>query len=667
MAEVDYNVLIGKPLERAFRLRKDAIDVETRTAKQVAITSDEPILHWVMGRGIAYVILDHNEKSINLERFKFGAPFLENHDPKIRLGRQRNPVTDGHVLRVDIRFNSRPYTNEVFGEVVEDLDHGDSPGTSSGFTIEKIADKIEGYIDEIPIVRATRWTPYESSLASMEADLHSGFGRCIGERFNPDRTVEEGEPVSTDNGADNPITEVRTQSMSEPVIVPPQPANNPLLALEQRTKDFVSFALIFGNTDEQKATLTELAREYALTGKTDEELKIKIQETRTQWATKVPLAMPTLTDKEKRQYSVTRAILADASFRDRDLGGDTKCFELEVSQDIEKRMNVPGYKTRGGFYIPTGLALRGLQPPDDTARADFMRFLQTMFTRAGLDTLTDTKGQELVFTEAGSFIDLLRKKAKVMQLGATMLPGLQGNVAFPKQIGAGTFVWVGENPGADVADSNLTLDQVPLSPKTGMSSTSYSRQLLRQGVVDVDGLVMTDLAKINALGIDLAAIHGLGSSNQPRGIYNTSGVGSVAFGGAITFAKAVDMETAIAGVDADIGTMAYLTTPNVRGTAKKTLEAAASGSTFIWRNGEVNGYRAEATNQISKTLGTGSDHGIVFGVWEALMIGEWGAMELITDPLSLKKQGMIEVTSFVMVDVAPRYPEAFCKGTTLTP
>ena len=677
MATVDYSVLIGKPLERIAKLilNKDAVDVEARTVKQMPITSDEPILHWVSGRGIAYIILDHQEKSINLERFKFGAPFLENHDPKIRLGRLRNGVTDGKVLRVDGRFNNKTYTNEVFQEVVDDLSNGDSPGLSTGFTIEKLSDRVEGYIDDFPILRAIKWTPYEASLATMEADLVTGIGRCIGEPWQRAPAIEENEhpTASTDEGGDpdnnNSTTAVRTKDMSDQAPAPAAPVvnQNPLVALEQRTKDFVNFALIFGNTDEQKATLTELAREFALTGKSEEDLKTKIQETRSQWTAKVPMAMPRLSEKEKRSYSISRAILADASIRDREVRADTQCMELDISQDIEKRMDVPGYKPKGGFFVPTGMALRGLQPADDAGRADFMRFIEKMFTRAGLDTLTDTKGQELVFTEAGSFIDLLRKKAMVAQLGATVLPGLQGNVAFPKQIGAGTFTWVGENPGSDVADSNLTLDQVALSPKTGMTSTSYSRQLLRQGVIDVDGLVMNDIVKITALGIDLAALHGLGSSNQPRGIYNTTGVGSVAFGGAITFAKVVDMETAIAAADAELGTMAYLTTPNVRGTAKKTLEAAASGSKMIWQNGEMNGYRAEATNQISKTLGTGSDHGIVFGVWSELMLGEWGSMEVITDPYALKKQGMIEVTNFVMVDVAPRYPEAFAKGTTLTP
>jgi len=235
----------------------------------------------------------------------------------------------------------------------------------------------------------------------------------------------------------------------------------------------------------------------------------------------------------------------------------------------------------------------------------------------------------------------------------------------------GAIDWTGENPGSDVAESNLLLDQVTMSPKIGQATTSYSRNLLNQGVVSVDNLVTDDLASINALEVDRVVIHGSGSSFQPRGIYSTSGIGSVAFGGAITKAKVVDMETAICAANADIGSMAYLTTPNIRGTAKKTLEFSSAGSNPLWtgnnENGELNGYKAGATNQVSKTLGSGSDHGILFGVWAESMVGEWGALELITDPYRLKKQGMIEITSYISIDHAVRQAAAFCKGTTLVP
>jgi hypothetical protein len=74
------------------------------------------------------------------------------------------------------------------------------------------------------------------------------------------------------------------------------------------------------------------------------------------------------------------------------------------------------------------------------------------------------------------------------------------------------------------------------------------------------------------------------------------------------------------------------------------------------------------TNQLKKNLGVGTnEHGLVFGVWSQLLIGEWGTLELITDPYRLKKQGMIEVTSFLMADVAIRHGESFCKATGLIP
>ena len=41
------------------------------------------------------------------------------------------------------------------------------------------------------------------------------------------------------------------------------------------------------------------------------------------------------------------------------------------------------------------------------------------------------------------------------------------------------------------------------------------------------------------------------------------------------------------------------------------------------------------------------------------MVAEFGVMDLVVDPYRLKKQGMIEVTSFQMVDVGVRQPAQF--------
>lgn len=365
-----------------------------------------------------------------------------------------------------------------------------------------------------------------------------------------------------------------------------------------------------------------------------------------------PQPLVEMNERENQRYSIARAILASADNR-----WDRAGFEREVHDEITRKLG----RESKGVYVPTNL---GALP----SRFRGVDQEQRRY-RAALNTGTSTAGQELVFTEPGSFIDMLRTRMVTTALGATFLPGLEGDVAFPRQTGAGTLTWRGENPGSDVSDSDTTYDQLTLQPNDAQSSTAFSRRLLAQSVINVEFLVRRDLAAINARGIDLAALHGAGG-NEPTGIYSASGVNSVAMGGAISWAKIVDLETQVAADDADIGVMAYATTPEVRGNAK-TTEKASNTAQFLWtgsvREGEMNGFRAMASNQIKKDLGAGSDeHGIIFGVWSELYIGEWGALEIIVDPYTLKKQGLIEVTSHVMADVGLRHAEAFAKGTALT-
>jgi hypothetical protein len=72
---------------------------------------------------------------------------------------------------------------------------------------------------------------------------------------------------------------------------------------------------------------------------------------------------------------------------------------------------------------------------------------------------------------------------------------------------------------------------------------------------------------------------------------------------------------------------------------------------------------ARSSNQVPKTGVRGStsnNHAVILGVWRTLAIGMWGSgFELIVDPFTLKKQGMIELTTFAMADIVVKYPQAF--------
>lgn len=352
-----------------------------------------------------------------------------------------------------------------------------------------------------------------------------------------------------------------------------------------------------------------------------------------------------LTPTEQREYSYARAISAALA---RAEGQHVSGFEVDVSQDIERNLpaNTRGH---GGIYVPLSLK-------------------RTAVAEALYNTAT--KGAETVFTEPGELIDLLRNQSAAVRLGARVMGGLQGPVSFPKQATSNTAYWMPENDGTDVTAGNATLGSVTLTPKTLQATTSYSRQLVAQSTLDVEAFIRADLAAVHALAWDKAVFHGAGASNEPDGLYHISGINAVAMGGVPTFGKLVDMVTEVNKDNALAGRLAFVTTPGMAGKLAQTGITNSSDTRMIWSGnlleGNVAGFRAISTNQVLATLGGGSEHGLLFGDWSQCLVGQWGSMEIIVDPYAKKKQGLIEITSFQMCDIAFRYVTAFCKATGAT-
>jgi HK97 family phage major capsid protein len=386
--------------------------------------------------------------------------------------------------------------------------------------------------------------------------------------------------------------------------------------------------------------------------------------TMTQHPTEQHQARPrfALSERELKEYSLARAIMVSADNQEgTDRRAERNCLELEISQTLEKTISGTRY---GGLVVPWGISA-----------GSFARKTQK---RAGLDSATSTKGTELKFTEPGDFLDFLYNSMRVKELGAQTISGLRDNVAFPKQTGKATGSWVAENPGSDVADSNLTLGQVPSAPHTYQSSTSYSRQLLAQAVIDVDTLVRQDLARDMALAVDFAAIQGPSGGNSPVGIMNTTGVQSFVVaadsgnGGVVAYADVIKMLEDLEDANADqLGDPAWLTTPGIKSDLKLTARLANTIALPAWADDDtLAGYTARSSNQVPKTGVRGTSgavcHALILGVFNSLVIGMWGSgFELVVDPFRLKKQGMIELTTFMLGDVALKYPQAFVVAQVL--
>ena len=365
----------------------------------------------------------------------------------------------------------------------------------------------------------------------------------------------------------------------------------------------------------------DLAQQAISEGKSVEEFKLMVFEKKTNAKKAEPLSPTLTTAKEVKRYSILSAV--------RSLMSGENCYEREVSDEYAKKVGLP--IDRSHIYIPP----EALNP------------------KAALSNYPDVPGGYLVPTELRSqdLIEYLRNKAVIFQAGARLLDGLVGNVAIPKVAGGATAYWVGE--GVEIAESNYSLAQVILKPKTVATRVNITRALALQTSNAVEAMVRDDMNKALAVAISEAAISGSGSEYQPLGIFNTSGVGSVTFGGAATYAKIVEFETDVeaANVDIDPATTAYLIDAATKG-KWKTIKKDNYVSEFLYDKGMVNEYRAFVTNSMP-------NHRVLFGDFSNLLIGQWGGLDLMVNPYSNAKNLETEIIASIMIDVAVRYPGAF--------
>ena len=240
-----------------------------------------------------------------------------------------------------------------------------------------------------------------------------------------------------------------------------------------------------------------------------------------------------------------------------------------------------------------------------------------------------------------------------------------------------------------ITQSESTFDQVTMTPKNLAALSKYSRQTLIQATPGIESLVRTDLTDGILAALDSAIINGSGSSGQPTGIRNVSGIGSVAMGtngGALTMEKVVDLETEILQDNALVGNaMAYVTNAKVVAGLKK-LRAGGSTTTdgaFLFNSDlqaigrgptplTLNGYPLATTNAIPSNLtkGTASSvcSALVAGDFSQAMVGFYGnGLEIVVGEDSDDfAKALSSVRGIISFDVAVRHAQSFASIEDIT-
>ena len=621
----------------------------------LSFSSEEPI-----ERFFGIEVLDHKPESIKLDWLTSGrAPLLLDHDATKQIGVVEDAeISSDGKTRARVRFGKGELAESSYQDVLDGIKGNISVGyryMSDGVTIES-----EGEKDKPNIYRITGWEPLEVSLVSIPADHTVGVGRADNVDNNEQQHPKQKQQQQTQQ--EQQIYEVRT-NMKDTNITEKTVANeNTAEALnpEQIRKDEgnrISEILAIGDLH----NMSSQAREFMQQGKSIDSFRSfvldKLAANEAINTSSPDDALIGMSQKESRSFSIIKAIRAVTS-------GNWQGAELEreASVAVSKQLG----REPSSFFVP-------LDVTADITNGNGQRSIgqRSSMQVRNLEKLSNIAGGYLVGTDhmASSFIEMLRNKMLVKQMGARVMSGLHGDVAIPKQTGGASTFWVSEGQAPEASEQKF--GQVTLSPRSVAAYTDFTRKLVLQSSPDIENLVREDLATILALELDRVAINGkVKKDAEPPGILATPGIGEVtivvdddADDNALKWGKIVDLESKIAAKNADIGSLGYLCDANMRGILK-SKEKANNTAQFIWESsredgfGMLNGYRVGTTNQMPANT-------IIFGNFADLIIGQWGVMDVLVDPYTLGTSGGLRIRVMQDVDLAIRHAESFAVANTV--
>lgn len=608
---------VGESYARDFKIEQKAHDEDSRTV-EIAFSSEEPY-----ERSFGVEVLDHDPQSVRLDRLNGGAAVLVNHDSYDQVGVVESARIDSDGKgRAVIRFSKSVRGQEIY----QDVQDGIRSLVSVGYRIHKYTTtEREGSAD---LVRVTDWEPYEVSIVAIPADASVGVGRS---ETPPAKKPPETQAHATEESTmSDEVKAVEQEPVKPAVVVDEKAVTDRIRNDETRRIDAIRAV-------GDKYGLDALARDAISEGTSVEEFNAKALEEVGKQNNQVRAESShdgdvDLSRNDRKKFSIVRLMDAISNPNDR-AAQERARFELEVSAEGQRGFG-GDFKCRGEFIPPSVLG----------------------YSR-DLSAGTATDGAELVATDllGSEYIKVLRNNSALMGAGMRVVSGLVGNVEMPRQTSAASSTWLSAED-AEATESEPQFDQVSLTPKDLACYTEVTRRLLQQSTPDIDGIVIEDLAIAQALGIDLAVLYGSGSSGQPTGIANTTGINTVDLAAADpTYQEIVQIIKEVMADNALMGSPRWILEANGWEALSTTPKqgSGVEGNFILGENDKIKGYDYTLSNQVT-------DEEYFFGDFSQVVCGEWGGLEINVDPYTHSLRGRVRYVTFKTVDIAVRQPTAFC-------
>lgn len=275
-------------------------------------------------------------------------------------------------------------------------------------------------------------------------------------------------------------------------------------------------------------------------------------------------------------------------------------------------------------------------------------------TRATITT--GNTGAQLIGTATQELIEALRPSPLLESLGVQMPTGLTGGSCQLIGMDAGApYAWYADGSGPASPGIGSTLG-VELKAKSLISVTEISYQALHQVSDKAESMLLSDLLAGVRAGLEAAAFNGSGSSGQPNGVIQTSGVQTVSYGAASpTRTQLLSQLDQLAAVDVDLAACQWVVHPRM---AVKLYAVVDAASRSVYDGDRMLGLPVKVSSNCPATK-------VIVGDWRQCAVPVWGRVEIARAGASggIRADGAERYRAMVLADVGVLRPAAFSVGT----
>jgi len=313
---------------------------------------------------------------------------------------------------------------------------------------------------------------------------------------------------------------------------------------------------------------------------------------------------------EQRMTEWARARKPDDEFQALGVGAYLRSMAIGAKTDLEKRALAEGTDSSGGYTVPETISSRLI---------DYLR-AQSVCTRAGAE-----------------MVPLDSNNHSIAAVDTPPSPG-----------------WRNEN--APVAESDPTFRNVPFVARSLAVMVKASDELL-QDSMNIETALPNIMGEAMATEMDRVCLLGSGSAPEPRGIANTSGIGTTAHDAALSgYGALLTARTDILSKDAG-PVSAVIMHPRDEGTMSEFVDTTGQPLNMPRQLSEI---PMLTTTAIPVDGGTGSDESTIFvGNFNRLLIGMRSELQIFVSREYAIDKLQYTFVAHMRMDVALSHVQGF--------